>query len=341
MENNESTEVANSESLGSDIAGLAGAAEDWIGNTVSGLPAPVRKNALKALGQLCTAALQVPIAILEGIAMERRAETGARLKLIEKSSSQISDKIDVDSYYAKLASDKFSRKIVREQVNVDKVAAVAIEELRLSADCSVSDEKELSDDWLNAFEREARDKSSEEMQLLFGRILAGEIKRPSTFSISTVRAIAQLDSEVAELFVKFCSLAVTLGHDGENVDSRIIEIETTAGANGLKKYGLSFFNLILLQEQGLVASNMSTKASYETCIMDGRGRCLPILYAGKNWVLKENGQSKDPSVKNISGVSLTKVGRELAQIVDINPVSEYTELLVAKFSTFGFDMIEA
>ncbi len=34
---------------------------------------------------------------------------------------------------------------------------------------------DISQDWLNAFDKEACDKSSDEMRYLFGKILAGEI----------------------------------------------------------------------------------------------------------------------------------------------------------------------
>src|SRR5260370_30873449 len=44
---------------------------------------------------------------------------------------------------------------------------------------------EIEDDWLNLFARLAEDKSSEELQALFGRILAGGIRRPGSFSLRT------------------------------------------------------------------------------------------------------------------------------------------------------------
>jgi hypothetical protein len=42
---------------------------------------------------------------------------------------------------------------------------------------------EIEDDWLNFFVRISEDKSSEELQQLFGRILSGEIRRPGSFSL--------------------------------------------------------------------------------------------------------------------------------------------------------------
>jgi hypothetical protein len=49
-----------------------------VGGLVDGatnLPLPIRKNLFKALDQLCTAIIDIPVAYLEGKAAERRAET--------------------------------------------------------------------------------------------------------------------------------------------------------------------------------------------------------------------------------------------------------------------------
>ena len=70
------------------------------------------------------------------------------------------------------------------------------------------EEKTVNDDWLNSFEEEARQKSTEDMQFLFGRILAGEIRKPGTYSIRTVKILGQLDQNVAILFKRLCSLCV-------------------------------------------------------------------------------------------------------------------------------------
>ena len=72
------------------------------------------------------------------------------------------------------------------------------------------EEKTISDDFLNSFEEEVRQKSSEDMQLLFGRILAGEIRKPGTYSIRTVKILGQLSQGVAGLFRQACSICVAI-----------------------------------------------------------------------------------------------------------------------------------
>ncbi len=75
--------------------------------TGSSLPAPIKRNAFKAFGQLCTAAIDIPVAYLEGIAVEKRAETEARVKIINTSADQIAKQMDVDPEFARVAVEKY------------------------------------------------------------------------------------------------------------------------------------------------------------------------------------------------------------------------------------------
>lgn len=52
---------------------------DAVGDLISGVPAPIRKNAAKAFGRLCTAAVEYPVALIENAIAERRAESRARV----------------------------------------------------------------------------------------------------------------------------------------------------------------------------------------------------------------------------------------------------------------------
>ena len=62
-------------------------ATDLVGGV--SLPAPIKRNLFKALSRLCSAAVEIPIAYLEGKADERRAETEARVSLVHATASQI------------------------------------------------------------------------------------------------------------------------------------------------------------------------------------------------------------------------------------------------------------
>ncbi len=58
------------------------------------------------------------------------------------------------------------------------------------------------DDWLNAFQRISEDASSDKLQDLLARILAGEISRSGSYSLSTLRLVSELDDYTASCFVE-------------------------------------------------------------------------------------------------------------------------------------------
>jgi hypothetical protein len=112
------------------VGGALSAVVDTLGDLVTGIPAPIRKNAFKAFGRLCTAAVEYPVALIEVAIAERHAESRARVKLIDVSASQIAEQMKTNPEYARAAATKFAHKIIREQVNVDQIAGIAAAELK-------------------------------------------------------------------------------------------------------------------------------------------------------------------------------------------------------------------
>ena len=310
------------------------------------IPAPIRRNAWKAFGHLCTAALDIPVSHLEGIAAEKRAETQERIKLISTTGDQIAAQMDVEPDYARAAVRKFGQKVIREQINLDKVAEAAADQIRQDT-VNSGDENEaeevppINEDWLNNFEKEASQKSTEEMQLLFGRILAGEIQRPSSFSIKTVRLLSSLDSEVAQIFKLLCSLRIT-SQIGDHIrDSRVVSLGKSASLNSLRSYGLGFGQLSLLEENGLIISQYDSQMHYENFVADGsRSMVLSFLYQNKDriFIPLPNWQTSDKLW--LSGVALSHSGRELMKIVDTEEDKKYTDALQEYFKSLNLEMVE-
>ena len=229
----------------------AGTEVDTVTDLISSLNLPIWivRNASKAFRQLCSAAVEWPAAFFKGKASERHAITEANTKITETVTDQIIQQIKVPSEYAQIAIGKHLEKIIGEQINLDKIFAIAANELtedklNSSANQSINEsnegrsadsinqepnggeEKIINDDWLDNFETEARQKSTEEMQLRFGRILAGEIRQPGSYSIKAVKLLGEIDQNTAILFKKFCSACVVVGvlgiPNGEQVfDARV------------------------------------------------------------------------------------------------------------------------
>jgi hypothetical protein len=311
------------------------------------VPAPIRRNFFKAIGRLCSAAIEIPAAYLEGIAEEKRAETQGRIKIISTTASQIAENIKVDPEYARVALRKYGERIVREQVNLDSVAEVAAKEIHRKAMSSGGDHetqqevREISDDWLNLFEKEASQKSSEEMQLLFGRILAGEIQRPSSFSIQTIKLVGQLDSRVAARFRTLCSLTLSLEVGNHIMDARVASLGGNAGQNALQKYGLGFDQLNVLEEFGLIISDFNSYMNYRASVAIDRSVALPFIYQTHPWGLvssKDEASNLQEELR-VHGVALSQSGKELMKIVEQQANDEYTEALKNYFKQLELSMV--
>ena len=311
---------------------------------IPGIPAPVKRNLLKALGQLCSAAIDIPVAYLTGKADERRAETAARIRLISLSAEQIAQQMRTDPEYARVAAQKFGQRVLREQVNLDMISQRAASEIRDAGDSIDQSGPEgsgdtISDDWLNAFETEARQKSTEEMQALFGKILAGEIRKPGSYSTKTVRMLGSLDQNVASQFVTLCSMCIST-----HQDVRVSSLGGNAGYNALQEYGLNFATLNSLNEHGLIISDYNSWSDIMLCMsLPGGGQqaqCLPVSYQGKHWVLIPASSDKIGTTLRIEGVALTQSGRELFKIVEVEPIDSYSRELARFFERSGFRMIE-
>lgn len=223
-----------------------------------------------------------------------------------------------------------------------------------------ADDNLYEDDWLNTFENEACQKSSEEMQERFARILAGEIKRPGSFSIRTIKLLGEIDSETASIFKTFCSGCISFDAPvGSGFIYRSIFPSFDVGKLNtfLKNYGISIPNLEELKEYSLLPANpgfnMNHMSGLTINIKTSFVRTLPIsssneksaapfLYAGNYYFLKPRQNYLNPDWDfHMPGLLLSSVGQELVNIVEIQqPIKQLTEDIKAFFVEKQLELIE-
>ena len=309
-----------------------------IGNYLGDIPEVIKKNIGKAFSHL----VKIPGAWIDGTAAEIKANSEARVALTRATAKSIAKKIDVDSSIAVIAADTHASKILRQTVNTVKVLQHAAKEIKRELPPADQGIVEITDDWLNAFEQEAVNMSSEHMQKLFGKILAGEIRRPTTYSIRTVKLIAQLDNKAAELFRKLCSMALTLQLGSNIQDSRVAAVAAGAAtSNGLQNYGLNFADLNILFEYGLIISDYNSYMPYQHSIVESQSVNIPFRYVKNYFALKptkEMSQEQKQAFR-LHGVALSRAGTELISIVDIEENPNYTAALREHLTAQGFDIV--
>lgn len=88
---------------------------------------------------------------------------------------------------------------LHQQQNVEAVCANAAEEL--AQESSVPEEKP-EPEWVSRFMDISSGISTEELQHMWGRILAGEMKKPGSFSLRTLDVLRNLSRKEAESFVR-------------------------------------------------------------------------------------------------------------------------------------------
>jgi len=167
---------------------------------------------IKALSRLLGAAIDVPVAWLEQKKAKIDTQTES-YKLVEASiAAAAASGAGSDPETAQRAIEVLVRKEYRKQDNRKAVATAMIEDMRDHvSDASVSysslPKAELDEDWLNVFERYAEDASSDRLQGLWGRVLAGEVRKPGRFSTRTLRFLSEFSQADALTFEDFAKCA--------------------------------------------------------------------------------------------------------------------------------------
>ena len=193
-------------------------------------------------------------------------------------------------------------------------------------------------DWTARFFTEVQDVSSEEMQSLWARVLAGEVERKGSTSVRTLQVLRNLDQGTACLLRRLCSCCVYLpGRRLGAIDARIPSLGGNAAANALQEYGFSFGQLNSLSEHGLIISDYNSWAAY---LVTGKGPqiLVPFEFQDAFWVLT---RPKDHALKwdgKLSGVALSLSGKELAAVIDLEPVEAFARALRGYFRQHGYSM---
>jgi Protein of unknown function (DUF2806) len=260
------------------------------------LPHLIAGPAGNALSRLIGGAVDIPAAKLDQFAQGIRDKTSART-VVSKAVAEAAAKLaSGNPDIVERAAHNLLAKEVRKQLNKEAVALKTIEYLNDEPEAAAQSE-DVDADWLNMFERYAEDASSERMQDLWARILAGEIRKPKAFSLRTLSFISQLDEDVASLFERYSDAVL---------DGRIIPIKPPMPD------GRELMDMLTLEEAGLVKGAGASLG--QNLMMPSQGM-LVFRYPTHAFVL----YGRPDTRLQISMVPLTRVGREVFSILRPKP----------------------
>ena len=198
--------------------------------------------------------------------------------------------------------------------------------------------------WTTSYSEAAQDISDEHLQELWARVLVGEVTRPGSTSVRTLSILRNLDQSTAQIFKRFCSMAMSITFlPGRVLDHRVASLSGTASQNSLRGYGLSYDELNVLNEYGLVIGEHNTQLDYRVCMdidiaASGLNMLTVFTYQGDSWKLVTDGRYDPTKEFPVSGPTLTRAGRELSRVVELEPVPAYDEALRDYFAENGLRM---
>ena len=183
------------------------------------------------------------------IRKEADAEAYA-IKVLEKAKAlSASESKLIEAETSDRIAQRLVAKEVRRQENIDTVVEMAANNLE---NATVS-EKPVDDDWAARFFDIVQDVSKDEMKVLWAKILAREIEKPSSYSLRTLELLRNISFEEAELFMKIADFVfkqrgcMIFAENGE-----------------LDKYGIKYNDLAKLREAGLVQSGEMISRTYKS-----------------------------------------------------------------------------
>ncbi len=278
--------------------------------TETGLTIKTKSRAIAAVDRLMGSVMDVPAAKLEACASRIRAQGRLETHLIDHFSAEIETIIGSTESTAKLVNGLLAPKI-QALANKQYVVQRAIDHL-ISPDSeskpeSESGPDEVDPDWLNYFDGYAKKASSDAVRDLWARVLAGEIRHPKSFSLMTLRVLAELDQQMASWFQE----AVEFRFSGKY----ILPPENFRGSqlvrlNFLQEVGL----LHHIEPVGGIAYIFKPDPDGFAALFEGH-LCLRIRLGNE--------------VK-LSVIGLTRVGKELASILPpVDPISVFRKVAAA------------
>ncbi len=210
----------------------------------------------------------------------------------------------------------------KKQLNIERVTAIAAEELKNEP--PVTDES-LDEDWTTRFFRIAEDISNEEMQALLGKILAGEVKQPKSYSLRTLELIRNLSKNEADIFMKVANFAITNGNTnllfkGKD-DNKLRE-----------KYNINYSDTALLTEIGLLQPGTFVNYQLIQQSVDSQH-----VFTSGNIIIIVKIKANTPTV-NIPTDVFSNAGNELLRLIKSDPPMDYLTSLANSIKSENVDV---
>lgn len=296
------------------------------------LPPSMIKSLRKAADKFIIGATEYGMTFLEGAIAKNKALANGKIEVLTGSAKAVAKKISEDEQILSRAMNVFAADLVEKQRNKESVFAIAAKELKEGVSF-VDTGRVVDDDWLGEFARLAAARSNTDVQLLLGKILAGEIREPGSFSPLTLQILMTLTPSVAKTFEKLCNVAIGWKSDeGSTLAFFWHEMYPDFMEVGAEELEINYGEMLVLQNYGLVLNNL------EATVNAGTVEELHIEIGERKVTLRSEIKSKQIKLEQVAPLSLS--GAELRKVIALAVPQGFYEKQLENFKKIGCVVVE-
>lgn len=211
--------------------------------------------------------------------------------------------MEISDPFEKAALISEVRTILKKYKNTHDILEVAKKYIHQD-----SAENEVDPDWIMQFNDSAKKISSEDFQIIWGRILASECNDPGSIPKNLLFVLERMDRISAENFVKICKTVVRIG-------TQYCPIIPFIKMDELKKYGITFDILVDAEAFGLIEVDSSYIANGYSVNFSAEEKPHEISYCQKKYQYND-----DQDEVRIGSVIFTRTGESLYKFLLNNEI---------------------
>jgi hypothetical protein len=215
------------------------------------------------------------------------------------------------------ASSGIISETIRKESNVTRALLHA--EQVLETDDQPAPQKDIDDDWLFRWRDNASEVSSDELRSIWGKVLAGEVKAPGSYSLRTLEFLRNLSKEEAEAIAKLSRFVI---------DGLIFR----GSDNFLENEGINFDFLLKMQDLGVISGVESRGLNYDLITAEP-GRFIQILPSNSMCLVARSANAA--KIISMPAYKLTLIGLQVLRLGEFEPHIGYLKLIGAHLKSQG------
>lgn len=288
-------------------------------------------NDVTKFGETATGFIGAVKKLLPGISIascHRGARRGTKLEM--KDVETIISACKKNGLPQEYAEDFIREAMKRHRRSMNLAGVVASSEPDIDECASIDN---VDDEWLEHFQDYAEKISDESMQVIWGKILSGEINKPGTYSKRLLDVLSKMSTNEAKAFRKVCDYSVTINF-GNEIDAPFNPIPVLVKDDGKGSFNngsVPIESLGILDSIGLVDSSLMFNMKFAPSFS------IPFRVGSSVMAVKNDGDKE--CRLNLKNAVFLPLGKELAKVCGIGSGDGLDELFEKAVSESGLSLI--